>query len=378
MSLADFPISEFEARLERAQRAMHAQNLDALFFTTEAEMQYFTGFRTLFWQSPTRPWFLIIPRAGKPITIIPEIGADLMRTTWVGDIRTWASPHVNDDGVSLLRDALKDYARVGMMMGRESSLRMSLGDYIRVCEQLPGTTFHDASELVQSLRQIKSSGEIEKISAICKIASASFANAKDLFHASQPLSEAFRAFKIELLRQGAEDVPYLVGGAGQGGYTDVISPPTSEPLHDGDILMLDTGATLQGYFCDFDRNFAFGHASDAAKAAHDTLFRATDAAINAARPGTRCCDLYVIMADIIAQEGNDVGRFGHGLGLQLTEGVSLISFDETMLQEGMVITIEPSLTIEGNKIMVHEENIVIQDGAAKLLSERAPSELPIL
>ena len=74
-----FPVSEFEGRLERAQRAMAAAGFDGLLLTTEPELRYFSGFRTLFWQSPTRPWFLYVPRAGKPVAVIPEIGAALMR-----------------------------------------------------------------------------------------------------------------------------------------------------------------------------------------------------------------------------------------------------------------------------------------------------------
>ena len=112
----DFPQAEYEARLDRAQRAMHADGIDALLFTTEAEMRYFTGFRTLFWLSPTRPWFLVVPKTGKPIAIIPEIGAALMRATWIDDVRCWSSPHEDDDGVSLLADALRGSTRVGIPM----------------------------------------------------------------------------------------------------------------------------------------------------------------------------------------------------------------------------------------------------------------------
>ena len=116
MSTTDFPQSEFEARLERAQKAMAGQRLDALLFTTEAEMRYFTGFRTLFWESPTRPWFLIIPKQGIPIAIIPEIGAALMRQTWLDDIRTWRSPAELDDGVQLLIDTLGQCSNIGMLI----------------------------------------------------------------------------------------------------------------------------------------------------------------------------------------------------------------------------------------------------------------------
>ncbi len=374
----DFPVAEYEARLTRVQAAMGADRLEALLFTSEAEMRYFTGFRTLFWQSPTRPWFLVIPRRGKPIAIIPEIGAELMRATWLDDIRTWRSPHATDDGVSLLIAALQGAGRIGITMGRESSLRMPLVDYERMREGLRAAVLVDASPLMRSLRMVKSPAEIQKIAAICDIAASSFAHAADLFYQGQPLNEAFRSFKIDLLKRGAEDVPYLVGGAGQSGYGDVISPPSSEPLQAGDVFMLDTGATLAGYFCDFDRNFAFGHASDQAKSAYGTLYRATEAALQAARPGILCRDLYAAMLEVIDQDGGDVGRFGHGLGLQLTEPPSLISFDDTVLQTGMVITLEPSMVVCDGKIMVHEENIVIRNGPPELLTRRAAPELPIL
>jgi Xaa-Pro aminopeptidase len=76
--------------------------------------------------------------------------------------------------------------------------------------------------------------------------------------------------------------------------------------------------------------------------------------------------------------GGDVGRLGHGLGMQLTEWPSHCAWDKTELQEGMVLTLEPSLSYGAGKIMVHEENIVIENGGARLLSRRAAPELPIL
>jgi len=378
MAVRDFPVSEFEARLEKIRSAMRQNDLDALFFNTEAEIRYFTGFRTLFWQSPTRPWFLVVPKSGKPAAIIPAIGADLMRSAFVGEVRTWSSPHPDDDGLSLLADALRPHARIGVMMGRETALRMPLADFDALRAGLPGSVFVDATAIVQRQRMVKSEAEIATIAEICAIASKSFDVAPALFHEGQTLADAFRAFKIELLKNGAEDVPYLVGGAGQGGYGDVISPPSGETLKAGDVLMLDTGSTLRGYFCDFDRNFAVGHASEAAHRAHDTLWRATEAALAVARPGVTCRDLFKAMAEVIGEDGGDVGRYGHGLGMQLTEPPSLVGFDETVLQPGMVMTLEPGISVGPGKIMVLEENIVIRDGQPQLLSTRAAPELPVI
>tara|TARA_R110002073_G_scaffold97054_2_gene223671 strand:- start:969 stop:1355 length:387 start_codon:yes stop_codon:yes gene_type:complete len=97
----DFGPEEYAARLEAAQRAMHAAGLDALWFANEPEVRYFSGSRTAFWQSPTRPSFLVVPRIGQPIAVIREIGAALMHKTGVEDIRTWPSPRPLDDGISL-------------------------------------------------------------------------------------------------------------------------------------------------------------------------------------------------------------------------------------------------------------------------------------
>lgn len=378
MAEPDFPPAEFETRTERAQRAMREAGFDALFLCTEAEIRYFTGFRTLFWQSPTRPWFLIVPREGKPIAVIPEIGAALMRSCWLDDVWTWSSPAREDDGVSLLTEALRGYSHVGMPAGRESTLRMPLSDFDRLRESLSDTVFGDATPLIRALRMVKSPAEIGTIRQICQIASSAFEAAPRLFHEGQSLDEAFREFRIELLRQGADDVPYLVGGAGQGGYADVISPPDSTPLQAGDVFMLDTGATLKGYHCDFDRNWAFGHADEAACSAYRTLFQATEAALEIARPGVRANELWAAMQKVIDQPGSDVGRYGHGLGMQLTEPPSHIDFDDTLLTEGMVLTLEPSMTISEGRIMVHEENLVLTGDGAELLSRRAAPELPIL
>jgi len=364
---------------------MRASGLDGLLLMSEAEVRYFSGFHTLFWQSPTRPWFVFVPLTGKPVAVIPEIGAELMRTTWLDDIRTWSAPRPDDDGLSLLTELLAPLAdarkTIGVMKGHETSLRMPLGDYERLVDGLPGLTIADATGLVRGLRMVKSEREIEKISHICGIGSRTFARVPELAEEGLALEDLFRAFRRECLSQGADDVPYLVGGADQGGYHDVISPPSSRPLTRGDILMLDTGATWDGYFCDFDRNFAIGNADDASRRAYDVLWRATEAGINAARVGTTCRQLFATMQAVIEEmdnQGGDVGRLGHGLGMQLTEWPSHAAFDDTVIEKNMVLTLEPSLSYGDGRIMVHEENIVVREQGAELLTERAPGELPVI
>jgi Xaa-Pro dipeptidase len=169
-------------------------------------------------------------------------------------------------------------------------------------------------------------------------------------------------------------VPYLVGGAGPGGYGDVISPPTDAPLRAGDVLMLDTGAVKNGYFCDFDRNFAIGPGQRCCPARPSQTCRSGACRGRRCPPRKTCADLFNAMTDVIGQADGDVGRMGHGLGIQLTETPSLTAFDTTVLQERMVLTLEPGIDLGNGKMMVHEENIVIRDGAPEFLSTPGRSQ----
>ena len=374
-----FPVSEFEARLERAQRLMHGEGLGALLLTTEPEIRWFTGFLTPFWQSPTRPWFLAVPAKGKPIAVIPGIGAPLMATTWIEDIRTWSAPDPDDDGVSLLAQTLSEIGGpVGLAMGLESHLRMPLADFDRLRGRC---TFKNATPLLRALRLIKSEREIDKIRHAAACASSAFARVPDLISKGLPVAAAMKAFKIAALQDGLDDVAYLVGGAGPGGYDDIIGPPSDTPLADGEVFIMDVGGVYDGYFCDFDRNFAVGNIADDTARAHETVWQATEAGLAAARPGATFADLFhamqSVMADGGAAEGN-VGRLGHGLGMQLTEHPSITPWDQTVLEPGLVLTLEPGMQFAPGRMLVHEENIVIRDGPPEVLTARAPREMPLI
>jgi Xaa-Pro aminopeptidase len=378
--VTDFPEEEYHQRLERIQPLMHKHGIDALLLTSEAEIRYFSGFRTAFWLSPARPWFLIIPQKGEPIAVIPDIGVPLMRRTWVKDIRHWSSPFPKDEGMTLLGQTLASYSTVGVMMGAETRLFMALSDFDAL-RQKSRADFRDCTGIIRAVMMVKSPAEIALIGKICAIAGRCFAKAGALFHEGQSMQQIFRLFKISLLEEGADDVPYLVGGKGRYGYEDVVSPPGAEKISTGDVLMLDTGATLNGYFCDFDRNFTCGRADDAVLMAHEKLWHATEAGLEAARPGAYACDVAGAMMRVLEGDsgGNlgNVGRLGHGLGMQLTEQPSFAVWDKTVLRPGMVLTLEPSISTKGGCILVTEENIVITEDAPILLTPRA-EKTPLL
>jgi Xaa-Pro aminopeptidase len=376
-----FPATEFRGRVTRLQAAMQPVAIDVLMLTSPADIFYVTGFLTRFWESPARPWFVIVPSTGEPIAVIPAIGAELMGRSWLTNILTWDAPDPDDDGVSLLADTIMQLVpangAVGIPMGLETHLRMPMADFARVTALIAPRRITDATAVVQRVREIKSEAEITKIRATCSIADRAFARVPEFAQAGRPLDQVFRNFQIALLDEGADWVSYVAGGAGQGGYGDVISPAAAKPLTMGDILMLDTGAVRGGYFCDFCRNYAIGAPNDAARRAHDALYAATDVALETLRPGMTASHLYHTLTNALHAAGATPGggRLGHGLGITLTEWPSVTAKDTTELREGMVLTLEPGVEIAPGKILVHEENIVLRADGCELLSSRASPQL---
>ena len=380
-----FEVSEYENRLDNIQKLMHQSRMDAILLTTQADIEYYTGFKTQFFQSPTRPWYVLIPSNDKPKAIIPTIGESGMRRTWLDDIQTWISPNPEDDGISLLFSSIKSLTKkhkcLGVPKSQESVLRMPLDDYENLVKSLDGIEIKDANKILRQVRLIKSTAEIEKIKHICQLTSQGFKDLNHLLKAGESEHENCKRFKQHLLSLGVDDTPYMVAGSGKDGYGSIIMGPGDKIIEEGDLFIVDTGSVFDSYFCDFDRNYAFGFICDEAKKAYQIVFDATDAGFKAAEVGNTTSDVYHAMNNVMQKGGalgNSVGRLGHGLGLQLTEWPSNTATDNTTLEPGVILTLEPGMEYLPGKEMVHEENIVITENGPEWLTQRASEELPII
>ena len=379
-----FSTQEFEQRLIKAQDVMQQYKLDGVLLTTPQNIRYFTGYDSQFWESPTRPWFVIVPASGKPIGIVPEIGESEFKKTWLDDIKTWPSPRPEDEGISIVKSTLehltKIHGQIGAEFGKEMTIRMPVRDLFKLKENLH-TNIVDGSDAIWEMRMIKTNTEIERIKKICSIASDAYYDLPSKLNIGDTEREAVNKLKIDIINRGADNVPFMPGISGEGGVSQIVCGPSDRIIEKGDILFIDTGSTFDGYFCDFDRNFAFGSATSEVEKVNEILWNATEAGINAAKPGVSTFDIFNTMNKIISDGnavGNNVGRLGHGLGLQLTEPPSHRPGDNTIIKENMVLTIEPGMEYAKGKMIVHEENVVIRKDGAELITKRAPKEIPII
>ena len=374
-----FEIAEFRRRTTALQAAMAEEDLDVLLLTSAADIQYVTGFLTRFWESPTRPWFVVVPGSGMPVAVIPSIGAALMASTWIEDIRTWDAPVPEDDGVTLLAATLAELSPRRGRLGAADGSRDAPADAGRRFRAAPRSHRADGGRGRHPGDPTGSRGEVpgrdredpgrlpggrRRLPAGSRHGTAGAPARRGLPRIPDRVS--CRGGRLgELSGRGCgtrriwrRDLPGIEPSAGWWRRADARHRARCGT----DTFAISTGTSRSG------------QADDAVRRAYATLFAATEAGLSVARPGATAADLHSAMAATIVGKGGTVGsgRFGHGLGLQLTEWPSLLPSDRTVLREGMVLTLEPSLEIAPGRIMVHEENIVIRASGAELLSPRAP------
>ncbi len=383
-----FTRAEFEHRVERARALMTEHRLDGIVVCSEPNLEYLSGFRIEFaWNTPTRPWYFVLPRDGEATAVIPEIGRSTwLATSWCDNVETWPSPRPEDEGVGLLKAAVKrakkQFGRIGFETGNETRLGTTVDDLRQIEAAIRPFETGDAVSVMRGLRLVKSKAEVAYLRRVCGIASDAFDDLPGFVAVGDTEREICRKFRVSQLQHGADLVPFLAIGVGRGGYHSVITGATERRLAAGDILNIDTGAKYGGYMSDFNRNFAIGRPPGAQAARlHDILWRATEAGIAAAVPGNTAEDLYRAQAKVLEDSGiqlGNVGRLGHGLGKTLTEYPSHKPGDRTVLGPGFVVTIEPSAMFGAGKVLVHEEDLVVTESGPVLLSRRAPREMPVI
>lgn len=143
-------------------------------------------------------------------------------------------------------------------------------------------------------------------------------------------------------------------------------------LQHGDAVLIDTGARIGGYPSDMTRVGYFGAKPEGFDAVHDVLDRAVEAALAAVKPGVKALEIDKAARDVITAAGygpNFLHRTGHGLGIDIHEAPYITGASETVLDEGMVFSIEPGIYLAGRFGLRLEEIVIIRNGKAEIFSE---------
>lgn len=235
-------------------------------------------------------------------------------------------------------------------------------------------------EIIRDMRIIKDNYEITLLQKAQDIAEKAY---KKVLPMVKPgVSE--REISIELEHQmkllGAKEVSFdLITITGK--KTSLPhGVPSDDKISNGDFFTFDIGATFMGYHSDMTRTVAVGSATDEMKKMYDTVLTAHKKALSAVKPGVLCSDIDKIARIYIYENGFE-GCFGHatghGVGLDIHEYPTVSARCDTVLKEGMVITIEPGIYLKGKFGVRIEDTVVVTENGYRSFAS-VPKELIIL
>ncbi len=378
------PVSneERQARIEKARRLMAQYKIGAIILCGGASSLYFANLQI---GGSERLWALVIPVRNDPFLVCPAFEEDrarelLANTPFAGraDIRLWQedeSPYVR------LIQGLKDRGISGGRIGIEETVKFVFADGIARAGA-PAFTAVSATPVTAGCRMIKDEHEV----AFLRLAGKATLQVYEAVY--KALQEGMTQRDVSALIQAGYARVGFPGEASLniGEYT--ASPHGSrapQTIREGTIIMLDDGCRVEGYTSDITRTFVLGKPSEKMVRVFETVRRAQQAALKAARPGVPNEAVDAAARAVITEAGYGPGfkyfthRVGHGLGMEMHEWNYLVKnnmfgYDgKPTLQAGMVFSDEPGIYIRGEFGVRLEDDMHITADGAELLTAPSPS-----
>jgi Xaa-Pro aminopeptidase len=355
---------------------MRARGIDALLLTSRPNFDYFAGMEmSQPWAVPTRPQFLIVPREGEPTLILPEaIGVQADLDTWIGDVHSYA--RLDRADVELVSGVLAKRqpgsARIGLELGLEMRMNLPPADLDAMRAALASAELVDAAPLLWDLRVRKSPLEIAEMRRAFRATDAALLTLFSGDREGWTEREAVRFANSIALQAGADETGFHAVTSGRGEYHRSLAGARDRALQPGDMLWLDLGVRASGYWSDTCRAAVVGGPTARQQELQRRIVEATFAGLELVRPGVKVADVaretFRRRDRIKGATPVPIGRAGHGIGLSITEFPHVAEYDRTVLEPGMVVTVEPFVQDEHGMYCAEEVAVVTHDGHDLLTS----------
>jgi Xaa-Pro dipeptidase len=378
------PVNEYLQRIGKLRARMHEANLAAVLLGTGMNLQYLCGLPSPE-RNVARPFFLLVPSQGNLLLFChTALEEESRRAGCVGEIRTY--PGLSRPPISLLRDAIADIGaatgRIGMELGYEQSLDISSLELQRLHAAVPAAEWMDVAGILWSMRMIKSENEIACLRKSCQIVAGAYRHTFSTARAGMTERQIYDAM-FARLQSGGSDV-FLVITSGGGNYDLISKRADQRVIETGDMVWMDAGCRVAGYWSDYSRAGVAGPPSNLQTQVQAEVANITEDTIAHIRPGVRCSDvaryalarLGELPVAVTSSLAERAGRVGHGIGLTMTEPPHLGVHDDTVFAPGMVVTVEPGIATKFGTFHV-EENLVVRDGPCEVLSSSPRTLSPL-
>lgn len=347
---------------------MAANRLDAIFLVGGSSLYYFTGTS---WGRSERLFALIFPRRGEPVYVVPAFEAQRAeeQIRFGKDVRTWEE---DQSPFRLAAQALRDL-RVRRLGFEETVPYFVTSAVSRAAAEVE---IGPADPVTAGCRMIKSPREVGLMELAAEATIQAFHTAFGGLREGMTTAELRDSISAAFSKQGVRGGALVALGAAAAFPHGSVAAPRLKP---GDVVLVDGGCSMEGYQSDVTRTTVLGKPSDRQRKVWETVKKAQQAALEAARPGAAAETVDAAARRVIEDAGYGpdyryfTHRIGHGIGLDGHEWPYLVRGNKLKLAPGMTFSDEPGIYIEGEFGVRLEDVMVITGDGARLLSKPASS-----
>ncbi len=372
--VAPISLQERLNRIEKAQRLMTENNINALLLDSGTSLEYFTG---ITWWPSERTMVAIIPARGDVKYVAPAFEGDRFRELIkIGtDVRTWEE---DESPYKVIAGTLKDYGISNGNIGVEERLRFFVLDGVR--KEAGSMSFVSGDPVTMPCRLIKSPAEIALLQKANEITLAAIKIGVG------SLKEGMSNAELGAIIGAAQQ---KLGGSSDGalvniGVSSALPHGSIKPQHlkKGDVVLMDCGCKVHGYTSDITRTIVFGGQPSKRQTEIWNLEKKAQAAGFAnAKIGQPCENVDFAARQVLIDAGFGPGyklpgcphRTGHGIGMDGHEWGNMVKGNMLPIQVGMCFSVEPTIAIPGEFGIRLEDCAYITAGGPRWFSQPSPA-----
>ncbi len=354
-----------ESRLAGLYTFIEQQGLAAVAVNAGPSLTYLTG---LHFHLMERPVVMVFVPGHEPTIVLPELEQAKLDHLTFG-VRAFAygdNPKIWSDTFTA---ALEGLGLDGGTIGVEPrQLRLLEYNYL---QRATSTEYVDGSGIIAALRSKKDEVEIANMRKAVEIAEKALEATLAVTRIGVTEEEIASELFMQLIRNGSEaSLPFTPIVASGANCANPHARPSAKSIKEGDLLVVDWGASYNGYASDLTRTFAVGRIDAEAEKIHKTVQLANQAGREAGAPGVPCAAVDRAARKVIDDAG--YGRFfnhrtGHGIGMECHEEPYMHGENEQLLAVGNAYTVEPGIYLAGrNGVRIEDDVIVTENGAESL------------
>jgi Xaa-Pro aminopeptidase len=352
-----------EKRLAALREKMAATGTGLVAIAPGSHMDWVLGFHP---HPDERPCLLLIAPE-KHAFLMPALNAEGTREFTDVEFFNWS----DDVGpVQALNDALAGIgALTPGLVALDETMRADFA--LLLLDALPAATARDfTAKTIGALRMRKDSAEYKKLKMNASICDRAMQAAFTAIKPGMTENQVADAIKAHFSSEGAAPQFWIVGAGGNGAFPHHSA--SEKVVQEGDAVVIDIGGRKQGFPSDMTRMAVIGEAPEGYGQIHSIVEKAVQAALKAARPGALAKDVDAAARGVITDAGYGeyfVHRTGHGLGIDIHEPPYITATSETVLEEGMVFSIEPGIYLPGRFGIRLEDIVILREDGPEILSD---------